>query len=68
MRDKLTTTDARLITPFFSALLKGLAFGVIAGLVLGFTFGLMPLPWSSTGTTGLAFIFAQNATATDSDD
>jgi hypothetical protein len=50
-----------------SAVLKGLTFGAIAGLALGFAFGLIPLPWS-TNATGLTFIFAQNSVATDSDD
>ena len=66
MCSKLTTTE----TPFrvlISAVLKGLAFGAIAGLALEFAFGLIPLPWS-TNATGLTFIFAQNSVSTDSDD
>jgi hypothetical protein len=50
-----------------ASLIKGLALGVIAGLVLAFALGAIPLPWSTSSATGLTFIFAQNSTANSDD-
>jgi hypothetical protein len=73
MRAKLTNKEAQAteqlaFTSITSALLKGLLFGAIAGVVVLLAFGLIPLPWSTTSATGLTFIFAQNSPATDSND
>jgi hypothetical protein len=48
-----------------ASLIKGLALGVIAGLVLAFALGAIPL--STSSATGLTFIFAQNSTANSDD-
>ena len=50
-----------------ASLIKGLALGIILGLVFAFALGAIPLPWS-TSATGLTFIFAQNSTAANSND
>jgi hypothetical protein len=75
MRAKLTITQAKQPTetrPTFgiiiASLMKGLVLGVIAGLLLAFAFGWMPLPWSATSATGLTSIFAQNAVPVPDED
>jgi hypothetical protein len=73
VRAELAITEARQATetdPTFgdliASLIKGLALGVVAGLLLLLAFGAIPLPWSATN--GLTFIFAQNPTAPDSNE
>jgi hypothetical protein len=54
------------MTNLASALLKGLVFGAIAGLALGFAFGLIPLSWNSHGSS-LRIISALNLTNSPAD-